>query len=155
MVSIVKVIVPAFYALRDTHTPVLVAFVSMFLNIALTLVFMRPLENGGPALATSLAAVFDSVCLMAIFHRRYGSIGVRDVCGSLVKSLAAGVAMGGVASAMIQLPGFYGGDMPHRVLALAGTILVATIVYFAATWILRARELRELWGMYGGQPAMD
>jgi putative peptidoglycan lipid II flippase len=155
VVSIVKIIVPAFYALRDTHTPVAVAFVSMLLNIGLNFAFMRPLENGGPALATSLAAVFDSVCLLTIFHRRYGSIGIRNVCGSLLKSLAAGLAMGWIASAMIRLPGFYAGETPHRVLALGGTIVVATIVYFVATWILRARELRELWGMYGGQPAVD
>jgi len=38
---------------------------------------------------------------------------------------------------------------------LTGTILVASGTYFACTWMLRARELRELWGMYGGQPAMD
>src|SRR5207247_2999689 len=58
VVSLVKIIVPAFYALHDTHTPVKVAFISMFLNAGLNYIFMRPLENGGPALATSLAAVF-------------------------------------------------------------------------------------------------
>src|SRR5207253_5219044 len=33
--SMVKIIVPAFYALQDTRTPVKIALVAMFLNIAL------------------------------------------------------------------------------------------------------------------------
>src|SRR5439155_10359245 len=33
--SMVKIIVPAFYALEDTRTPVKMAFIGMFLNIAL------------------------------------------------------------------------------------------------------------------------
>src|SRR5205823_5704929 len=118
--------------LKDTRTPVAVAFISMFLNAGLNYAFMRPLENGGPALATSLAAVFDSMCLMTIFHRRYGSIGLRDVSWSLTKSLIAGLAMGLATSYVIQLPGFYAGHFPQRVLALTGTILVASGTYFGS-----------------------
>ncbi len=125
VVSMVKIIVPAFYALKDTSTPVAVAFISMFLNAGLNYAFMGPLGNGGPALATSLAAVFDSMCLMTIFHRRYGSIGLRDVWGSFAKCVTAGLVMGLITRYMIQVPGFYAGHLLQRVLALSGTILVA------------------------------
>src|SRR5207253_8462184 len=68
--SMVKVIVPAFYALQDTKTPVKIAFVAMFLNIGLNFLFIRPLRNGGPALATALSAFFNSLALLAIFYQR-------------------------------------------------------------------------------------
>ena len=55
-----KIIVPAFYALQDSRTPVKVALIAMFLNIALNFLFIRPLQNGGPALATLLSAFFNS-----------------------------------------------------------------------------------------------
>jgi putative peptidoglycan lipid II flippase len=61
--AMVKIIVPAFYALQDTRTPVKIAFVAMLLNIALNFVLIRPLRNGGPALATSLSAFFNSISL--------------------------------------------------------------------------------------------
>src|SRR5437867_12534701 len=77
--SMVKIIVPAFYALQDTRTPVKIAFIAMFLNIVLNLLFIRPLRNGGPALATSLAAFFNSLSLLVIFYKRYGSFGVRSI----------------------------------------------------------------------------
>src|SRR5205823_6784967 len=69
--SMVKVIVPAFYALQDTRTPVKIAFIALFLNIALNIVLIGPLRNGGPALATSAAAFFNSVSLLVIFYKRY------------------------------------------------------------------------------------
>src|SRR6185436_14621859 len=64
--SMLKIIVPAFYALQDTRTPVKIAFIAMFLNIALNIVLIRPLRNGGPPLATSLAALFNSSALLII-----------------------------------------------------------------------------------------
>jgi len=156
VISIAKIVVPAFYALHDTRTPVLVAFISMFLNAALNFVFMRPLQNGGPALATSLSAVFDSACLMTIFYRRYGSIGLKSVTKSLLKFGVAGCAMALVTFAVIQAPGFYAGKLLQRVSALGLTIVLATATYFAAAYVLRARELHEMWGMYGfSQSALD
>src|SRR3989449_6500057 len=92
--AMVKVIVPAFYALQDTRTPVQIAFIAMFLNIVLNLLFIRPLENGGPALATSLSAFFNSVALLIIFHRRYGSFGVRAIMRSICKFVASSLALG-------------------------------------------------------------
>jgi putative peptidoglycan lipid II flippase len=150
-ISVVKIIVPAFYALQDTTTPVKIAFISMFLNLGLNFLFMRPLQNGGPALATSLSAVFDASCLMTVFWRRYGSYGFREISRSLVKIAFATTAMAVVTYLVINVPGFYAGSMPQRALALAVTIMTAAAAYFAASYVLRARELRELWGMYAGE----
>jgi putative peptidoglycan lipid II flippase len=152
MISMVKIIVPAFYALHDTRTPVKIAFMSMFINAGLNFLFMRPLQNGGPPLATSLAAVFDSSCLVTIFFRRYGSFGLRDVCRSLVKFVAAGIVMAFVTYAVIHIPGFYAGSVLQRAVALGSTILIATGTYFAVSYALRTRELGEVFGMYGGRP---
>ena len=88
--AMVKVIVPAFYALQDTRTPVKIAFVAMFLNIGLNFLFIRPLQNGGPALATSLSALFNSGRLArdllsqirGIRHRRNRSIDCQ-ICGGV------------------------------------------------------------------------
>ncbi len=155
VVSMVKIIVPAFYALKDTATPVKVAFVSMLLNIGFNYAFMRPLENGGPALATSLAAVFDSTCLMLIFYKRYGSIGWRDVSKSLFRFLLAGTAMAVMIMMVMRFPGFYAGNFLHRVSALAGTIVIATTTYFVVSHLIGTREVKEVWGMYGGQSSVD
>jgi len=149
-ISMVKIIVPAFYAMHDTTTPVKIAFISMFLNFGLNLVFIGPLGNGGPALATSLSAIFDSVCLMRIFYGRHGGFGLRDIGRSIGKFAVSAAVMATVTYFLINAPGFYGGGLLQRVGALAAAIFIATGTYFATAWVLRTRELKELWGMYGG-----
>src|SRR5258707_3014144 len=70
----VKLIVPAFYSTRDTKTPVIVAAISMVLNVLLNIVFLQFFfkrgQNGGPALVTALACYFDFFWLFGIFPVR-------------------------------------------------------------------------------------
>jgi len=141
--SMVKVIVPAFYALQDTRTPVKIAFVAMFLNIGLNFLFIRPLQNGGPALATSASAFFNSLALLIIFYRRYGSFGVREIAVSVAKFSVASVALAAVAYGVIQLPGLYAGHISQKVFALGVTIAAGAGTYFGTARLLRVRELSE------------
>src|SRR5437763_11299761 len=64
----VKLVVPAFYSTKDTKTPVIVASISLVINIALNIlfleVFFNKVQNGGPLLATALAALFDICSLL-------------------------------------------------------------------------------------------
>ena len=147
--SMVKIIVPAFYALHDTRTPVKIAFVAMLVNIGLNVVFLAPLQNGGPALATSISAFFNSFSLLLIFYRRYGSFGVWGIAQSVLKFGIASAALGAVAYAGIHWPGFYAGRLTQKAIALGGTILAATATYFATASVLRTRELTELRAVRG------
>jgi putative peptidoglycan lipid II flippase len=142
--SMVKIIVPAFYALQDTRTPVKIAFVAMFLNIGLNFLLIRPLQNGGPALATSVSAFFNSFSLLAIFYRRHGSFGVWSIVQSALKFGVASIALGLVAYAVIHWPGFYAGRLTQKAVALAITIGAGAATYFAAASLLNTRELAEL-----------
>ncbi len=150
--SMIKVVVPAFYALQDTRTPVKVAFISMILNFVFNLVFIIPLENGGPPLATSLSAFFGSLMLMTIFCRRYGSYDIRGILRSLRSFAIAAAVLGIVAWTLIQWPGFYiDQSKAQKTFALAVTIAAAAGAYFAMLFLLRAREMYELREIFGGR----
>src|SRR3989442_2785498 len=75
----VKLIVPAFYSTRDTKTPVIIASISLVLNIILNIIFLqfffKRVQNGGPAPATSPPAFLDFFSLFVIFRLRYGPLG--------------------------------------------------------------------------------
>src|SRR5207253_5936334 len=85
----VKLVVPAFYSTRDTKTPVIVASMSLILNIVLNILFLqfffKRFQNGGPALATALATFFDFFALLIIFRLRYGSMGMTEAMRSFAK----------------------------------------------------------------------
>jgi putative peptidoglycan lipid II flippase len=148
----VKLIVPAFYSARDTKTPVIVAFISMVMNIVLNIVFLqfffKRVQNGGPALATALACFFDFFALFIIFRLRYGSMGTLDILKSFSKiSLCAGI-MG----AACWLGAHYTEFTIHssfliQLLVFAGLIFGATALYLALAWIFRCHEIQEVYGI--------
>jgi len=146
--AMVKIIVQAFYALHETRAPVTVAAISLALNISLNFLFFYPLRNGGPALATSLSAVFDVVALTTLFRWKFGAIGMREVGRSGWKFGAAAAVMGVVAWWMIHVPGFYSGSLMQRAGALLTTIVVSVVTYFGSAFVMRVREIPEVWRIY-------
>ncbi|HYL61607.1 MAG TPA: murein biosynthesis integral membrane protein MurJ [Candidatus Methylomirabilis sp.] len=148
----VKLVVPAFYSTSDTKTPVLVASISLVINIVLNLVFIqfffRRVQNGGPALATALASFFDFFALFLIFRIRHGTMGMLDVLRSFAKiSLCAGIMGVGCWFA-----NYYTAFTAHsrfliQLLVFAGLIGGATALYLALAWLFRCHEVQEVYGI--------
>jgi putative peptidoglycan lipid II flippase len=148
----VKLIVPAFYSTKDTKTPVIVASISLVINIVLNIlfleVFFRRVQNGGPALATALATFFDFFALFIIFRLRYGPLGTMEILRSFSKiSLCAGIM--GVAC---WFGNHYTSFTVHsrflmQLLVFAGLIIGATVLYLLLAWIFRCHEIEEVYGI--------
>jgi putative peptidoglycan lipid II flippase len=143
-ISMIKIAVPAFYALEDIRTPVKIGFFSLILNIVLNALLIGPLENGGPALATSIAAFFNAITLLYIFRKRFGPLGIHSVLRSTLKFLIASAGLGVVTYVMIHWPGFYAGQTMQKAISLAATIAAGAGIYFVLAHLMRSRELAEL-----------
>jgi len=132
----VKLVVPAFYSTKDTKTPVIVASISLLINIVLNVLFLQvffdKIKNGGPALATALATFFDFFALLIIFRLRYGSMGIMEVARSFAKiSLCAGIMgvacwIGNYCTAFTMHSRFL-----IQLLVFSGLIAGATVLYLA------------------------
>jgi len=98
--SAVEILSRAFYAMKDTRTPVLVGVIAMSLNIALSLilgpVFLRIgwLAIGGLALANSLATGLESIVLLIILRKRLNGLEGRKIFQLLWKVLLSVTLMG-------------------------------------------------------------
>ena len=148
----VKLIVPAFYSTRDTKTPVIIAGISLVINIVLNIIFMQFLfkrvQNGGPALATALACYFDFFALFIIFRIRYGRMGTMEILKSFSKiCLCAGLM--GVAC---WFGNYYTQFTIHsrfivQLVVFAGLLVGATALYLALAWIFRCHEIEEVYGI--------
>ena len=149
--SMKKVIVQAFYVVHDTRTPVIIGFFSLMINIACNFLFFRWLSNGGPPLATSVAAFFDTLALTMIFRWRYGTLGIREVIRSCGKFVVASAVMGLLIFGFLRIPGAFEGSWTHRAISLTAAIVLAAGAYFAAARLLGVRELREMGGVFGRQ----
>jgi putative peptidoglycan lipid II flippase len=148
----VKLVVPAFYSTKDTKTPVIVASISLVINIILNIlflqVFFKQVQNGGPALATALATFFDFFALLIIFRWRYGSMGMTETMRSFAKISLCSAIM----AAACWVGNRYTAFTLHsrflvQLVVFAGLLTGATALYLALAWIFRCHEIEEVYGI--------
>lgn len=140
-----KLVVTGFYSLQDTKTPVKIGAFTLVLNILLNLILMRPLREGGLALATSISGIVNFVALLLFYHRRIGGFPVRELLVSSLKILIASLAMGGLAwQSFGWIYQVVGGGMTMRLLiSVFASIGLSSVAYVGFCLILRVSEVRE------------
>ncbi len=76
-VGVSRVVVPTFYALQDTRTPVWASFWTLMVSIGCSVLLMGPMQHHGLALALTISSVFNAVVLLWLLDRRLGGIELR------------------------------------------------------------------------------
>lgn len=142
----VKVLAPAFYALNDARTPMLVSVASILVNAvaASTMVKLAGLGHAGLALSTSLVALISSIVLFEVLRRRIGGVQGRRLTASFFKIAAASALMGGASGLSTRLVEHWIGlSRLARVADLAVSVPVGLIVFYGACRILELPELES------------
>ncbi len=141
---LVKVLAPGFFARGDTATPVRIGVTAVVLNLALNLAFMRPLQSTGPALATSLAAIFNMLGLGAALARR-GQLRLdAPLISRTLRILGASILMAVVVAVLdksLFAHHLVGGV---RLLALAALIAGGLLAYTIGLPLFGAYHLSQL-----------
>lgn len=147
-VALTRVLAPAFYALKDTRTPVWTAFIAFLLNFAFSLALMGPLKHGGLALATTISACCNMLLLLWFMRRKIGQFGGRRIVISAMKSLAAALPM--VVSVFYACRLADWSLTGHKMLkgaVLGGAIMSGLAVYGLCARLLRSEEVLEALAM--------
>jgi putative peptidoglycan lipid II flippase len=144
---LVKVLAPGFFARGDTTTPVKIGVAAVVLNLAMNLAFMVPLKHIGPALATSLASMFNVAWLGGVLMRR-GQLRIdTDLKRRAIRLAAAAIVMA-IALALAQHLMF--GIAMHgaaKFAALAALIAIGMLAYGVTGQCLGAYDVREAIGL--------
>jgi putative peptidoglycan lipid II flippase len=92
-----KVLTPAFYALDDARTPMIIGVLSILINYATAVLLIRGAGFGHAALAlsTSAVAIFGFVVLFVILRAKLGGVHGRELAAGFAKVAVASAAMGG------------------------------------------------------------
>jgi len=143
-VALTRVLAPAFYALKDTKTPVWTAFAAFLLNLGFSLVLMGPLKHGGLALATTLSAFCNMLMLLWFLRRKIGPFGGRKVLVSAFKSVMAALPMSvAVYYACGLINWSISGQKGLKALVLAGAIAAGVAIYAVCARLLRSEDALE------------
>jgi putative peptidoglycan lipid II flippase len=140
----IKVLNPAFYALRDARTPMFVSIASILINysVASSMMSFSGLGHAGLALSTSAVAIFGAVVLFWILRNRIGGVHGRALLASTLKITFASVAMGiAVWASSHAIQDWFGSARPGRLIDLAVSIPFGAIVFYGACRWLKVEEL--------------
>ena len=143
---LVKVLAPAFFAHKDTSTPLRFSLVAIGLNLALNLSLFRWFGHVGLAFATA-AAGWAHFWLLWRGVRRAGYYqGTRRLALTAWRVLFAAAFMGAVLAVLVPSKAYWL-LLPtaQRILWLAALILLGILAYGAALWLsgLRKAELKH------------
>jgi putative peptidoglycan lipid II flippase len=141
-----KVLIPIFYSLKVPQIPVKTGVVCLSLNIILNIILMKPLRQGGLALATSISLVLNTILLGCFLYRKFKIIDGKDISKTFFKILLLSSILGGV---LFGFHYFYQTFMrePGKLylmleILLSLGITIGTI--FSLSYLLKVKELKAI-----------
>ena len=142
----VKVMVQGFFARQDTRTPVIVATLSMLLNIVANMALVGPMGYQGLALSTTISFSVNFLALYIVFGRRYGLLldgpFVRSILSVTLATALFAAVLYLVFTAMTAWLGTGGTIGLFAALAVSGT--AGGLVFAGACLALRVPEFDTL-----------
>jgi putative peptidoglycan lipid II flippase len=81
----IKLLVNAFYAIKDTSTPAKITSICLGVNIIMSVILMFPLKIGGVALGSSIAAMINFFMLYRMLIKKIGRIDWQDTLSQFIK----------------------------------------------------------------------
>jgi putative peptidoglycan lipid II flippase len=148
--SLIVILARAFYAGRDTLTPVVAAVIAVIVNVTIGVATVGTLGLPGLALGLAVGSWIETGILVVILWRRVPGFGVRSLADAAVRSgicaIGAGLAMLGTSRAVEAALGF---DLGKPALAVQVVIAgsAGALVFLGLARLLRIPELPTILGL--------
>ncbi len=142
----IKIVIPAFYAMKEMKTPVRIGFIALGVNVVLNLILMWFMQERGLAFSTAIAAILNLCLLIFFLIKKIGPLPVKALGRSFTRILIVSVITGGIAWFSYQglLQKFGDVTLWARLINTFSSIGMAVIGYFVLSTLFRLPELAEL-----------
>ena len=137
-----RTIVPAFYSLQDTWTPLKIALICLGANVVLISILISPLQHAGLALATSLSSVLNLILLFRKLNQKLGGFDMKKNIECLLRIVSCALPMGLVAYLICSLGNWtITGNVVEKCLLLVAGIAVGLGVYIGCSFWVKNEEM--------------
>lgn len=144
-VAAVRQLVPVFYALGDTRTPVVVSAIDLVAFIALAVCLRGPLGHVGISVAVAGSSAVQMVFLAIGLKIRLGTVRAREVGTSALRTLGASAVAASAGWVVAwALQGYSSGGAVVRVLPGAAGAIVFVVAFFVAASAFGSEEQASL-----------
>ncbi len=153
--SVVNLTVRAFYAVKDTRTPVRVAMVDFLINITVSLILIHWLGIFGIVLASTTAIIAQTFLLHRALVRRLPGMHFSALWPSVARVFGGTAVMAAVVGGGWWALGQLGlGTRAADAIAVGALIPIGVGAYGLTLWFLRIEGREELAAMLGKLPVL-
>jgi putative peptidoglycan lipid II flippase len=140
--GVTRHLVRAFYAMRDTRTPLVVSALGLIAFAGLALGLRTTLGHVGVSAAFGCAGVLQMVFLLVPLRLKLPALDLRSIGAAFARAvgLSTLAAAGGVSTALLLTPRAGANGLARAVPGVAGTVVFA-LSFVGLSWALRLPEL--------------
>ena len=148
-IAAVRVTTNAFFAIKDSRTPVKMANLSVAVNIIAAVILMQSLAHNGLALALSIAAFCNFAFQILAYRKKVGPIGLRSMGPTIIKIPVASLLMGGGVLALASYGDFFAATaaLGRQIFELSLCIAAGMGLYSLLLFLFKTEEFREVRGL--------
>ena len=140
-VAAVRQMIPVYYALGDTRTPVIVSAIDLVAFIALALGLRGAMGHAGISAAVAGSSFVQMALLLWGLRRRLGTLMASEIGGSAARTLLASIA--GAAAGWGAARAAAGVDLPRWSPGALATLAFG-VAFVAVAWLVRSPELASI-----------
>lgn len=142
-----KIIQPAFFARKDMKTPLYCSLTAIGVNIVVSIALIRPLAQGGIALATVISSLINNALLFRFLMKAGVHVEFSRIGATLLRSVCAALGAGFGVKYLADLLYHGSGRLADFcALAVAGSVFMA--VYLLVSHLTGGREAANMLGRF-------
>jgi len=140
--SSVRVLVPIYYAMKDTRWPALVGLISLGTHMIVAPLLMKQWGLGGLVFSSFVSSLVNFLCLVIPINKKIGAFGWANLAQSFFKNLLAAAIMGILVYFVNQvLRTYLGSGELGRLVNLIITLIIGVVFFIFVANVMKSEEM--------------
>ncbi|WP_251860917.1 murein biosynthesis integral membrane protein MurJ [Clostridium sp. Marseille-Q2269] len=135
----------AFYAIKDTKTPMINSFVGIIINIVINIILIKYLGVSGLTLATTISAIIITVIMLLDLNKKIKGIDIKNIIISFIKIILSALFMGVIVTIVNKFTLLsLGNGARGSSISILICMFIGAICYTLAIYLLKIKEIQDI-----------
>ncbi|BDR68000.1 putative lipid II flippase MurJ [Clostridium tetani] len=135
----------AFYAIKDTKTPMINSFIGIIINIVINIILIKTMQVRGLTLATTISAIIITLLMLVKLNKKLKGINLTNIFISFIKITLASIIMGLVVIPVNNICLYkFGNFTKGSLISLLISTILGGVVYLISVYLLKIPEVEYI-----------
>jgi putative peptidoglycan lipid II flippase len=135
----------AFYAIKDTKTPMINSFIGIFINIVINIFIVKYMQVSGLTLATTVSSIVTTLLMFWNLNKKLNGMEIKKIFISFMKIVMSSTLMGIIIFIINKLTlTKVGSGMKGSITSILACFIFGSLAYFICLHITKIEEYKLL-----------